>query len=106
MAKSLNPNRTDVLEGSGAVHAVVTVGNSPTEIKAGASRVPDRQAIMIYNDGNQTIFYAPNPSVATSGSNKGYPLYKYQFIIFPVGNYPWYYICGSSNTSIIVSEIP
>jgi hypothetical protein len=61
---------------------------------------------MIYNDGNATIFYAPNASVSTSGATKGFPLYKDQFIIFPVGNFAWYYIAGSSNPDVILAEIP
>ena len=61
---------------------------------------------MVYNDGNATIFYGPNPSVAISGSNKGFPLYKDQFIFYPIGNAPWYFVCGSSNTAVIVSEVP
>ena len=80
MAKSLNPNRTDVLEESGAVHGVVTVNTTPSEIKVGASRLPNRQSILVYNDGNATIFYGPSASVATSGVNKGHPLYKDQFV--------------------------
>jgi hypothetical protein len=106
MGKSLNPNRTDVLEGPGAVQAVVTVGTSASEIKVGASRIPNRQALMVYNDGNATIFYSPSAGVTVSGATKGLPLYKDQFFILPVGDQPWYWICGSSNTSVIVAEVP
>lgn len=106
MAKSLNPNRIDVLEDSGAVHGVVTVSTTPIEIKVGANRLANRQSILVYNDGNATIFYGPNASVAISGSNKGFPLYKDQFFFYPIGNAPWYFVCGSSNTSVIVSEVP
>lgn len=106
MAKSLNPNRTDVLEELGSVHGVVTVTNVASEVKVGASRLSNRQAFIIYNDGNATIFYGPTASVATSGANKGFPLYKDQFIFYPVGNAPWYFICASSNANIIVSEVP
>jgi hypothetical protein len=106
MANSLNPNRTDVLEQLGAVHGVVTVNTSPSEIKVGASRLATRQSFLVYNDGNATIFYSTQSNVATSGANKGFPLYKDQFIFFPVGDVPWYFICGSSNTGVIVSEVP
>jgi hypothetical protein len=85
---------------------VVTVTSVASEIKVGASRLPNRQAFILYNDGNATIFYAPIPGVTTSGATKGFPLYKDQFIFYPVGNAPWYFICGSSNANIIVSEVP
>jgi hypothetical protein len=61
---------------------------------------------MVYNDGNATIFYGPTSGVTISGATKGFPLYKDQFFILPVGNQPWYFICGSSNTAVIVSEVP
>jgi hypothetical protein len=106
MARSLNPNRTDVLEGAGAVHGVVTVSTSPIEIKVGVNRLGDRQAVMVYNDGAPVIYYAPNASVASSGANKGFPLKRDQFVILPIGNIAWYYIAASTNTAVIVSELP
>jgi hypothetical protein len=85
---------------------VVTVTTSPTEIKVGATRIRNRQAIMVYNDSNITIFYGPSASVSTTGSNKGFPLYKDQFFFFPIGDTPWYYVAGSTNSNVIVSEVP
>ncbi len=106
MAKSLNPNRTDVLEAAGAVQEVVTVTTSASEIKVGASRVANRQALFVFNDGNQTIFYSPSASVTISGATKGFPLYKDQFVILPIGDQPWYFIASATNSSVIVAEVP
>jgi hypothetical protein len=106
MARSLNPNRTDVLESPGAVHGVVTVSTTASEIKVGVNRLANRQAVFIYNDGSQTIYYASISGVTAAGATKGLPLYKDQFVILPIGDQPWYFIAAVSNPNVIVSEVP
>ena len=74
MTLSLSPNRADTNE-SLLQTAVIDVTTSPVELKVGTTRNPERQAIIIYNDSNRTLYLGP-ATVAVSGANKGIPLLK------------------------------
>lgn len=99
---SISADRSDVLETS-FDHAEVTVGTSAVEAKVGGSRMTARQLVGIYNNSNVTVYWGKS-SVTTSGSTKGFPIFKDQTIYIPVGDIAVYLIAGSSDNSVLVQE--
>lgn len=100
---SFNTDRNDVVE-SGYVGGVVTVGTSQVEAKVGGARVATRQIVILFNDSSNTIYYGPT-GVTTSGSSKGIPLEKSQWVALPIGDQGLFLIAGSASNNVIVQEI-
>lgn len=102
MALGFNPDRADTNE-TGYVSAILSVGTSQVEIKAGGSRLTGRQLVVVYNDSSNTVYFGPS-GVTTSGSTKGVPVAKGQMVSVPIGNQAIYLIAGSSSNDVIVQE--
>jgi hypothetical protein len=84
---------------------LVTVGTTQVEAKVGASRLQDRQGVWIYNDSANTIYVGPS-GVTTSGSTKGFPLFKNQSAFVELPDFVGVFlIAGSAGNSVIVQEI-
>jgi hypothetical protein len=98
-----DPDRSEVAD-SALTSKVITVGTSQVEVFTGSARDAKRQAVFIYNDSNTTLYYGPS-GVTTTGSTKGIPLVKGQWITIPLGDVPLFIISGSSGNDIIVQEI-
>lgn len=96
-------DRSDVVESS-FVAAEVSVGTSQVEAKASGSRLATRQVLGIYNNSSNTVYYGPT-GVTTSGSTKGFPIFKDQIVYLPIGDMAVYLIAGSSSNSVLVQEI-
>jgi len=95
-------NRADVNE---FVYRGVTVSVGVTQIEAkvAATRDPDRQVLIIYNDSSVIIYYGPT-GVAITGSAKGIPLLPQQEVAIPVGNVGVFLIAGTASNNAIVQE--
>jgi hypothetical protein len=97
-----DPDRSDVLD-TGYRSAVVTVGTTQVEAKSGASALTARQAILLHNDGNDTVYVGPS-GVSGAGAAKGVALYKKQSMFISVGYVPMYLIATTPGNSVIVQE--
>lgn len=94
----------DVINAAG-VTGSVTVGTSAVEAIVGGSVLDDRQFVRIYNDSNSVIYWSFNPSMTTSGANRGEPIEKKQWIEIPAGEQvPVYLRANSNGNSVIVME--
>lgn len=103
MPIGLPPDRADVVERA-AAQGVVSVSGTPVELKAGGSRLAGRQFLVIYNDSIAPIYTGPSASVSASGANKGFPLYRDQERVIPIGDLPIYGITSGGTSSVIVQE--
>jgi len=99
---SLNGNYDDVL-GIGLVSGGLTVGTSQVEVKVGASRLVNRQLILINNDSNKTVYYGP-AGVTVSGATRGVPLLSGQQVTISLGDVALYLITATGTVSVIVQE--
>ena len=89
-----------------AVYSTISVTSSATEIKVGASPNSSRKKLRIFNNGSQTIFLGFDNSVTSTGSSQGEPLFKNQWIQYPIGpNLTVYGITSSGSSDVTVSEI-
>lgn len=95
-------DRADVNE-SAVAEARITVGTTPTEIKAGPTRLSGRQFVVAYNDSGQIVFTSMKATVTTAGADKGKTLYNRQERTWAVGELPVYAI-ASTPTEILVQE--
>jgi hypothetical protein len=98
-----NPDRADVNDGS-LISAVVSVGTTAVELKAGASRNPRRQGVHVYVDSNNVDIYTGPAGVTASGAAKGIPLNAGGERWFPVGDVAVWAITSSGTTNVIVQE--
>lgn len=99
---SYNPEFADVLQDS-YISANITVGTSQVEAKVGTSRLSGREMLVIYNDSNNTIFHGPS-GVTTSGTNKGIPILKGEFVSMMAGDLGVFLISATAGNSVIIQE--
>jgi hypothetical protein len=99
-----SPDRADVVERS-LDHAVLTVGTTITEVKVGGSRSATRQIVVIYNESNSKTLWWGKSSVASSGSNRGYPILPQQSVSLPIGDLAVYIVGEQAGQTAWVSEI-
>jgi hypothetical protein len=98
-----SPEYGDVLEDV-FVQKVVSVGATATKLVVASSADPDREIVRIYNDSNSIVYIGPS-TVTSSGTNKGEPLYKKQWIELPFGpDLEVYGIVASGTADVIVTE--
>jgi len=103
MAITGSPEYGDVLEDV-FVQKTVSVGTSATKLAVAANADPDRELIRIYNDSSSTVYIGPS-TVTISGSTKGEPLLKKQWIELPFGpDLEVYGIVASGTADVIVTE--
>jgi hypothetical protein len=99
---SFNPDRSDVSDSS-ITSVVISIGTSQVEAKTTSPRNAKRQLLVIYNDSNSVIYHGP-AGVTTSGSTKGIPLLKKQYVSIPAGDIGVYLIADSASNNVIVQE--
>lgn len=101
MAMSFDSDRSDVNE-SAFIAAVKTISTSQIEACALSSSLDNRQAISIYNNGPQIIYYGPSGIT----SNTGIPIFKNQLVSLPLGpNNRAYLITSSSSSTAVIQEM-
>jgi len=104
MSSITRSGANDEIVNGAYVHTTITVGTSEVEAKVAGSRLAGRQMLRIYNDSNNTIFIG-STGVTISGTTKGEPLVKGNWINIPVGDATAVYlIAGSAGNNIIISE--
>ena len=87
---------------NGGVNGAITVTTSPIEAKVGASVLPDRKMLTVYNNGNKTIYWGFDSSVSASN---GTPIEKSQFFAWSVGqNTLIYLIADSGSQNVRITE--
>ena len=74
------------------VNATITVGTSPVEAKAGASRLVDRRLLSI-SPTSAPVWYGFNSNVTTTTGRK---LFKEQVLDISIGDCPLYLVAQSS----------
>ena len=82
-----------------------TINTSVQELYAGASRVSNSQFMMVYNEGNEPVYFGGNANI-TVGT--GFPLLpgnSVKFGFYPSVTTPIYFVAGS-NQSVRVLEMP
>ena len=84
--------------------AVIAVGTTQVEAKVGGSIMVDREMVMAHNDSNSTVYFGPT-GVATTGVNKGIPLFRNQTMALMIKGLSLYFIADSADNNIIVQEI-
>lgn len=85
-------------------HTIVSVGTSAVELKVGASRMVQRQELILYNDSSATV-YIGKAAVSTSGSNKGFPLGPNETMNMQIGDaVAVYAIAASASNDVFVME--
>jgi hypothetical protein len=94
-----SPDRADVNESS-YISGALSVTISQIEAKVGASRLPFRQVLTIFNAGNKTIYYGP--SGVTSAN--GVPIFSQQAINIPIGDLAVFLIASSGTQSVVIQE--
>lgn len=95
--------RSEVYDSS-YVGTRLTVGTSQVEAKVGATRDPERQLVILYNDSSNVVYYGPT-GVSTSGVYKGFPLEKKQEVAVPIGDLGVYLIADSASNYVLCQEI-
>lgn len=84
------------------IQGAVPVGITPVEAKVGATALPNRVALRLFNKGPQTVWMGPTTAV-TPGT--GEPLFKDQMTSFPVGSSsPVYLVANAATQSVVVWE--
>ena len=102
MSGQYSHNRADLVDE--LTQKSVTVTTSATELFTGGSRNASRQYVRIYNDGGEVCYVGP-VGVTSSGSTKGEPLEKKQWMSIEIGNVALYAITDSSTSVLIVTEL-
>lgn len=92
----------DVLDGN-YLSAQVTINTTESEVKVGASRLADRQEVLIFNGGNQTIYFGPT---GVSDTN-GIPIESQETVNLPFGDKIAVYLVTKtgSNTKVVIQEL-
>lgn len=104
MSSLSNSGSNDEIVNGGYTHTTLVVSTTQVEAKVGASKLVGRQMLRIYNDSNSTI-YIGSTGVTASGTTKGEPLVKGQWIDIPAGDQTAVFmIAASGSNNIIVSE--
>lgn len=104
MGFSQSGEYNDVLTGS-YVSLAVSVSTSAVEARVGSSPLSGREQIVLYNDGSNDVYVGPSGVTAT-GSTKGVPLAKGNYMIIPAGETSRVYMIAASGTvSVIVQEM-
>jgi len=89
---------------SAPVTGAKTVTTTAAEIFAGASRLANRYAMIVYNDGTTPVYWSGSSSVTTS---TGFPLLPGDAVTFqfnPSVATPIYFI-GTDDTAVRVVEL-
>ena len=93
----------DIVNGA-YTHTTLVVSTTEVEAKVGMDKLVGRQMLRIYNDSNNTIFIG-STGVTVSGTTKGEPLVKGQWINIPAGDATAVFmIAAAGSNNIIVSE--
>ena len=82
-----------------------TIGTGVQELYAGASRISNRQFMMVYNEGNAPVYFGGNANI-TVGT--GFPLLpgnSVKFGFYPSVTTPIYFV-ASADQSVRVLEMP
>lgn len=69
---------------SSMAEAVLLVGTTPIELKVGATALPGRELVTLFNDTPFILYYG-GPSVSSSGANKGTPVFRFQNVSIAAG---------------------
>ena len=94
---------SDVLEDV-LVQGTVTVGTTQTALNVSGTNNPEREVLRIYNSSNSTIYIGPSGVTADASSSE--PLFKNQWIEFPIGDsLTMYAIVASGTADVVVWEI-
>lgn len=88
----------------GYLSLVVSVSTSQVQAKVGSTNLAKRQAIIIYNDSNNVVYYGPS-GVTTTGSTKGIPIGPGGFLTLPMGAEVSVFLIAGSASNVIIQEV-
>lgn len=102
MGFAIGTDQSDVVN-TNYVSATLSVSSSEIEVKAGVSRLANRQVIIIHNPkGNQTVYYGPTGVTISTGI----PIVAGETQSFPIGDSVAIYLIKSgSPQSVIIQEL-
>jgi hypothetical protein len=92
----------DDVENSTYLSTSLSITTSQSELKVGVSKLVARQSLLVYNNGNQTIYIGPSGVT----SSTGIPLTKNGFLTLPLGDsVSVYAVTSSGSATVVVQEI-
>jgi hypothetical protein len=100
MGIQVSADRSDVVE-TGAAIGQISIGTTQTEIKVSTGRLTYRQNILMYNASAVTIWVGPTGVTTTNG----FPLFKGEKLLIPIGDEAYYGIVASSTAALNVQEL-
>lgn len=84
----------------------IAVNTSATELVPTGGASSNRTHLVIYNKGDETIYYGPTNGVTAVGVAQGNPLYKDQFAVLPLdSNLTVYAITASGSSTVLIEEL-
>lgn len=103
MTSLTTPGEFDDVLNDSYLTASVAVGTSAVEAKVGASRLTDRESLVLHNLGGKTVYVGPSGVTASTGV----PLFKNQTMSMPAGDaIGVFLICGTGDSAdVIVQEL-
>ena len=91
-----------VINSGASVEGALNVGTTAIEIKVGATRLEDREALTLFNNSANTMYWGYTSSVTTS---TGTPIFKNQLNTWSVGDsQPIYVISSKANQDARITE--
>lgn len=97
-----NSGQFDEVDESSWVAGTMSVTNSASEAKVGASRLAGRQSLLVYNGTNVNIYYGPSGVTTTNGI----PIFPQQQLTLSIGNLGVYLIAAAAGPyTVIVHEV-
>jgi hypothetical protein len=89
----------DILNNS-YVGASGTITTSASEAKVGGSALSGRQALIIFNKGNSTVYYGPSGVTA----NTGIPIIRDQTLFLAVGDKVSVFLVTANGTATVIIQ--
>lgn len=81
----------------------ISVGTTQVEAKAGASALSNRQELIIFNDGNRTVYFGPT-GVTSTGATKGIPIDANETVNIQVGDSLQIFLITDTSTSDVIIQ--
>ena len=101
MAINLSGAYNDTVSNVYAI-GLLSVGNTPVEIKVGASALEGRQEILVYNDSNLVVYFGD----ATVTTSTGIPIEKGELVNLPFRDtLPVYLIASGGSNTVRIQEL-
>lgn len=106
---SVSPNgdlgNSDIVNSTYESGVVSVSAGSATKACVGATNLPNRKRLIVFNRGNKTVYYGPS-YVTSNGATQGIPIEQSEFLVLDVGdNVDIYLITDTGTSDLIVQEM-